>query len=368
MRIHIGAHLTMAVRVSLGISVGLITALLSVSQSPMCLAFENRARDAAKQEMAAHNFDTAINKLNEAIGLDGTDPENYMMRGRCYFRLSNYALSIDDFNKVTEMSPNLFTPLVWRGTAHAKLGQDDLALKDYAQAIKLNPRLAERYFAKGTAQPFHLPGISAEHAKNSAAVKDYKDAMKQVYPNGYSTQATAKDASDDEDANYLTDMAAGAEFEKGVPAQSPTTASAGKQARKVATFDQDPDFDETGAVPGSQPLKGDAEIVVQRCSEAIRQDKRNPEYFYLRAKAFQKLGKVDAAYRDYAEAINLDPGVTKFFIGRASMFNQLGKPLLVDADVKKARSLDHDLPKKIQFGGDRYADTVRWSGDGPDAN
>lgn len=75
--------------------------------------------------------------------------------------------------------------------------------------------------------------------------------------------------------------------------------------------------------------------VVKRCTEAIHQDERNAEYFYLRAKAFQKLAKVNDAYRDYSRAIDIDPNVAKYYIGRASLFRQLNKPLLVDATTRK---------------------------------
>lgn len=141
-----------------------------------------------------------------------------------------------------------------------------------------------------------------------------------------------------------------------------------KDRRVVNRLGQDPDYGEFGKVPGSQPLDGDPETVIKRCTEAIRQDDSNAEYFYMRAKAYQKLSKVNDAYRDYSEAIRIGPNVAKYYIGRASMFYQLNKPLLVDADVKRAQSMDQLMPHVVHFGGDPYPPSVRWSGDGADGN
>jgi tetratricopeptide (TPR) repeat protein len=142
-----------------------------------------------------------------------------------------------------------------------------------------------------------------------------------------------------------------------------------KNRRAVTNiFDQDPDFGEFGAVLGSQPLKGDPETVIKRTTEALRQDKDNPEYHYLRARAYQKMQRANDAYKDYTQAIEINPQVTKYFIGRASLFYQLNKPLMVDADVKRAQAIDQELPHKIQFGGEPYPPSVKWMGDGPDGN
>jgi tetratricopeptide (TPR) repeat protein len=262
----------------------------------------------------------------------------------------------------------------------------------------------------------------------SPAIQDYEAAMKRVYPDGYSATAPKREggantetyASDADDANYLEEMAAGAsESDKGVrrattsvvnrssapaaskqhkrkkddrgvyqaeaanPSASMATNVEGnldigrssdsldpRKNRRAVTniFDQDPDFGEFGAVLGSQPLKGDPETVIKRTTEALRQDKDNPEYHYLRARAYQKMQRANDAYKDYTQAIEINPQVTKYFIGRASLFYQLNKPLMVDADVKRAQAIDQELPHKIQFGGEPYPPSVKWMGDGPDGN
>ncbi len=380
----------LAVCLSLSVSSALMLTVAS-------LAAENKDRDTAIEKMRESDFDAALNCLDRAVGASRTDPENFMLRGRCLFRLSNYELAIADFNMVLNLSPNYFSAYLWRGSAHAKLGADDLAIKDYEQAIRLNPRLAHRFFqpsgmkVKGqseavkAAERFRLPGVSPENI-NSNAAKDYKEAMRRVYPDGLAKGAAEKTgkgdsatyATDADDQTYLTDMASGAEKESNSDRSASADSSAKndsgisdesldpkKNKRVVNRMDQDPNYAEFGKVAGSQPLNGDAETVIKRCTEALRMDESNAEYYYLRAKAYQKLAKVDKAYDDYCQAIRLGQAVSKYYIGRASLFYQLNKPLLVDADVKSAQSMDRDLPHKIHFGGTLYPSSVKWSGDGP---
>lgn len=448
-----------------------ISATLGLLMVPCgCWAVENEARDDAKVKMQCKDWNGAVRLLDQACGLAKEDPQNFMLRGRCFFHLKNWELAITDFDKVLTFAPNYFPAYLWRGSASAKLGKDDLAIKDYEQAIRLNPRLAQRFFrpagkadgAVAAAQRYHLPGVSPENA-NSPAAADYKAAMQRVYPSGYSPDAAGRSgeanpgtyATDADDATYLTDLAAGAEPESTDAApdsarrlspdsannqsagskhsghgrhsgdgrqstdgkrksssdnsatddnadsparpnkasgdgqgayqalaadpgasvttdlagnldigRSDDTLSADKNRRVVPVLDQDPNFGEFGAVPGSQPLKGDPETVIKRCTEAIRRDDKNAEYYYLRAKAFQRLAQVDKAYKDYAQAIYLDPNQAKYYIGRASMFYQLNKPMLVDLDVKRALSVNSELPHNIHFGGEAYPKNVQWSGDG----
>lgn len=434
----------------LALSIGLLAATATSS-----IAGENRDLDQAKEKMQSRDFDGALRNLNEVLGSSRTDPEGFMLRGRCFFALKTYDKAIDDFNMALKLSPNYFPAFMWRGSSHAKFGADDLAIKDFEQAIRLNPRLAKRYFkspglkergqskAVEAAERFHIPGVSAEEYR-SKAVQDYKEAMARIYPNGLSASAPERVgganpetyATDAEDQTYLTDMAAGDSskaYSDAAPrsrrtagaesdgssgngsvtnananehsaagkshkrkghkqagngyyqaladrsAQSTSTDNEGnldigrsdetldpkKNLRVTRQLGQDPNSGEFGAVVGSQPLEGDAETVIKRCTEALRTDNSNGENYYLRAKAYQKLAKVDKAYQDYCDAMRNGPQVAKYYIGRASLFYQLNKPLLVDADVKRAQDIDPQMPHLIHFGGEKYPSSVRWSGDGP---
>jgi tetratricopeptide (TPR) repeat protein len=330
-----------------------------------------------------------------------------MLRGKCFFLMRNWALAIEDFNNVIQYSPNYYRAFLWRGTAHARLGNDDLSVKDYEQAIRLHPQLAKAYFASqsNTGLPGHKDGA------RGPAVNDYKQAMSIVYPNGFDPNAPTRTGSADPSAEapdaddefaYDTDasgdhapqMVARIKARKnnggdgkyqalqGNPAGTDLnttnagntdvgvaddTLKASKNRRVTTNMDVDPNFGRFGAVPGSQPISEDAQKILRDTTEAIRQDSTNPELYYMRAKAYQKLQDANKAYDDYSEAIRLFPEA-KYYVGRASLFYQLNKPLLVEADVKAAIATDPTTPRNIHFGGDKYPDNVRWAGDGPDGH
>ncbi|HEY9867913.1 MAG TPA: tetratricopeptide repeat protein, partial [Candidatus Obscuribacterales bacterium] len=182
---------------------------LSVGVAPAAHAYANPARDEARAMMRRGDFNDALTKLSEAVGLNPDDPENYLLRGKCFFHMQNFELAIQDFNKVLQFSPNYYQAFLWRGTAHAKLGNDDLAIKDYEQAIRLRPQLASRYF--GGPQDVRLPGT---RGGAGGPVADYKEAMRRVYPSGFDPSAAPRQGSPDpadvpdEDDYFINEPAA----------------------------------------------------------------------------------------------------------------------------------------------------------------
>lgn len=380
--------------------------LLAASLSLDAFSYANPARDEAMKMMRHRDYNDALNKLNEAIGFNATDPENYMLRGKCFFLMRNYQLAIEDFNHVLQYSPNYSRAFLWRGTAHARLGADDMAIKDYEQAIRLRPALARNYFMTKTLQ---LPGHRA--GATGPAITDYQTAMTNVYPNGLDPNAPVRTGSADpmdEGTDEFSDIgdasgdlapeaklartAAGGGPNAGRgPGKGYYQALAGNPAgtdlsttnagntdvgraddrlpadanrRVTNNFDVDPNFGRFGPVAGSQPMQGDPEKVIKETTEALRINYMDPELYFKRAKAWQALQQPNKAYADYNEAIRIFPQA-KFYVGRASLFYQLNKPLLVDADVRSAVLADPTTPRKIDFGGDRYPNTVQWDGDGP---
>lgn len=418
--------------------VSLIAVQFVASAATSAFAYSNPARDEALNMMRRHDFDDALNKLNEAIGFNATDPKNYMLRGKCFFVMHNYALAIEDFNHVVQYSPNYYQAFLWRGTANARLGNDDLAVTDYQQAIRLHPSLARAYFA-GNAQA-GLPGHKLGAA--GPAINDYKQAMAMVYPKGLDPNAPPRTGSSDPNFDNggapttdefadMTDVSgerapqmvaemgrrwrmvqtgagntSAAQVASGAPVRGERFASgdgggggvyrgqqgdpartdlattnagntdvgrdddtlpARKNRRVTDHFDVDPNYGKFGPIAGSQPMDGDANKTISEVTEALCMDSTNPDYYYMRAKAYQKLQDANKAYADYSEAIRLFPQ-SKYYIGRASLFYQLNKPLLEEADVKSAIACDPTTPRTIHFGGDKYPATVHWDGDGPGGN
>jgi tetratricopeptide (TPR) repeat protein len=139
-----------------------------------------------------------------------------------------------------------------------------------------------------------------------------------------------------------------------------------RKTRFVNTLDQDPNRGVFGVIPGAGEFQGNAKEALIDFNEVIRNNPTDPNKYYQRAKALQKLGRVDDALKDYNSAIELDPQKSQYYIGRASVFYQLGKPLLSEAEIVKARAVDPDVPGVVHFDLPKYPPSVKWSGgDGP---
>lgn len=137
-----------------------------------------------------------------------------------------------------------------------------------------------------------------------------------------------------------------------------------KNERFTPNLDQDPMRGEFGLLSGAGGFPGDAKQAILDYSQAIKLDPTNAEYYYRRAKAFQKLSKVNEAMGDFNHAILQDPQQGKYYIGRASLYYQLGKQILMDADIVAARNCNPDLPAVIHFNLEKLPPGTQWAGDG----
>ena len=172
---------------------------------------------------------------------------------------------------------------------------------------------------------------------NDGCVRDYKDAMTALYPNG-----------------FTEDPASLAAYQE--PLSEPVVVNELKvDTDKVAG---------AGAIfPGADEYHGpDIHKALAALNEQIRGDSTNSAYFYQRAKIYQKLMKVDDSIRDYDTAISLEPNRAQFYVGKASLFFQLGKQMMVDSLLQKARSADPTVPKTVKFACEPYPSSFKWSG------
>jgi tetratricopeptide (TPR) repeat protein len=441
-------------RFLLAVSVGvfLATAInVFVFYSPATVsAYQNPALDRGRERMSHGDYDGAVNALGEALGMNDKDAAAYLLRGECFFKLTNYKLAIQDLNSAIQYAPNNVRAYLIRGSCHASLGEDDSAIADYEGAIKEDPILARKYFRGGGANVGAGGGnantagsgrignssntrrgrivnqngrstIVEEQGSNSAglnlhAIKDYKQAMRFVYPNGLrggpdsdqgglglttdtndgnavdrdATQANGGNSNrlggggggngqrrrrrqgDQASASSNTGGAVGGDLD---PRQTDAQNNAGieqdtsipaKNKRFVHHLDQDPNRAVFGVIPGAGEFQGNAKEAVTDFTESIRNNPNDPATYYQRAKALQKLGRVDDSLKDYNQAIERDPQKSQYYVGRASVFYQLGKPLLSDEELTRARAVDPDVPGVVHFALPKYPPSVKWGGgDGP---
>ncbi|MBX9879548.1 MAG: tetratricopeptide repeat protein [Candidatus Obscuribacterales bacterium] len=113
---------------------------------PGALSYGNPARDEAVELMKAKEYDQALKKLATAVGLDATDAQNYVLRGKCFLKLGNYDLAIADLDKAVNYSPDDARAYFLRAIVNTKLGRNDSSVSDFEQAIYLNPKNASRNF------------------------------------------------------------------------------------------------------------------------------------------------------------------------------------------------------------------------------
>jgi tetratricopeptide (TPR) repeat protein len=390
--------------------------LLLGGSMPALADYQNPAFERGMARMQHNDFDGAMDAFGEAIGLNDTNPKNYLMRGQCFFKLHNYAMAIQDFNKSLEYAPNDSQAYLWRGTAHANLGKDDFAVKDYEQAIRLDPSLANQFFSpqasdpethgrgqilmrNGRSQIVGTQGNYENKGLNQNAIADYKQAMAILYP-GRTNNAVADEHRNDQVASAAGANEAGLKFEHGgqernaegslhrrmravqdnpsadshvdslnnSDVSSDASLKGRRNLRVVHSLDTDPNRGDFGPVPGSREFRGDPQKTINNMNEAIANDSSNPESYFKRAKAYQKVMNVGRALSDYDNAIQYGANQSKYYIGRASLFHQLDKPALVKADIERARRCDPDLPQNVSFQGDLFPASVRRAASVPDEN
>jgi len=404
------------------LTLGCFTALNTIfCGTPVLADYQNPALERGRQRMSHGDFDGAINALGEALGLDDKDARAYLLRGECFFKMGNYKLAIQDLNNAIQYAPNNVRAYLVRGSCHANLGEDDSAIADYEGAIKLNPNLGRNYFKNGGDRtPVSGNGPAANNNNgntggdgngqrrrgrlinrngqttiveeresgngaglNLHAIKDYKQAMSLVYPDGFTgpvggntgSNGNAPDRDDTQTNNSPATHVTGPGVGGGLaPVQTDAQNNAGieqdtgirHKKRFVSTLDQDPNRGVFGTIPGAGEFQGNAKQAVIDFTENIRTNPNDPATYYQRAKALQKLGRVDDALKDYDQAIERDPQKSQYYIGRASVFYQLGKTLLSEAEINRARAVDPDVPGVVHFSLPKYPASVKWSGgDGP---
>ena len=386
------------------------TNLTSISSTH---AYSDPAMDRGKAFMATGDWDQAANAFGESLGLNATDPNALSLRGQCFYKMGNFKMAVQDLDSSLQYAPNNLKGLLVRGTCHSAMGHDAMAIIDYEAAIRMDPSLAKRYFASEKSDLPHadLGTKSDSPDSNAAAVKDYKEAMNNVYPNGFKDTSnvdntpgwTGKMGSSTPQASTPTGGArknkvailnpAGSVSEgqitapagkagtgmtsnnDGVPfnntdaqnnadVQSDDTIPASKDKHFVTTLDQDPNRGEIGSLAGTGVYDGDAKKAIIDYNQALGLDPTNGEYYFRRAKAYQKLNKVNEAMGDFESAISQAPNNARFYLGRASLFYQLGKTVLLQADIESARNCDPDIPAKIHFSVPPLPKGSKWAGDG----
>lgn len=115
-------------------------------------------------------YDEALADFDQAIELDGSNPQYYCQKGDVHLRLDRADDAIEDYSTALQRSPKFVWGRQGRGRAYLAKGEGDKALADFNEALRLKPGNFSLLVQRGRANNL------AKHYDD--AVADLSKAMK----------------------------------------------------------------------------------------------------------------------------------------------------------------------------------------------
>ena len=135
---------------SLDLVIDACTAIIQANQeTPKRLAFALANRGYAYRNK--HDYDRAIQDLDQAIKLDPDNALAFVNRGDAYRNKREYDRAIRDYDQAIKLDPNNAITFNDRGSAYGGRRDYDRAIQDYDEAIRLDPNLARAFYNRGIA-------------------------------------------------------------------------------------------------------------------------------------------------------------------------------------------------------------------------
>lgn len=103
----------------------------------------------AKLYIAIREYELADNDFNVAASLSAEDVSIYEERAEFYTLMEKFDLAIADYSRVISVNTDDFYVYVLRADVYEKIGKLDKALTDYDRAITLNPYYSDLYQYRG---------------------------------------------------------------------------------------------------------------------------------------------------------------------------------------------------------------------------
>jgi tetratricopeptide (TPR) repeat protein len=136
---------------------------------------ETEARLTAKRMYASaqasydeHNYQDALETLNEAVRLDPSSAPSTLLRALTYFQMGKYDEAADDFTVDIHLEPSHGAAYFLRGQCYLKLADYQSAVSDFQKTAELDANLRAQAMAwLRKAQAASLAGGS--HGKTSSA-------------------------------------------------------------------------------------------------------------------------------------------------------------------------------------------------------
>ena len=235
-----------------------------------------------------------------------------IMLGDAYLRLSEYDLSISEFDKAIKIDKNNADIYNKRGNAYLKKGQYDIAMEDFKKAIQsgtLNGlKLAYAYNNRGSAY--------LEKGELDQAIEDYSKAI-QIYPN-------CVDAYNNRGNLYI---------------------DTGRYAHAIKDLNRAIKIDSKSAI--AYYNRGVAHLdmsqydeAIEDLNQAIQIDQEYALAYCNRGFCYNNIGEYDRAIEDSNIAIQIDPNDAAAYNNRGFAYNNKHEYDKARMDFEKTIDLD----------------------------
>jgi len=224
------------------------------------------------------------------------------------FNSENYEMAQVYLDEALLQEPDVPEIYFWRGMVATTDLNDEVietAIGDFTQAIELKPDYWEAYFERGKV---HLYFNRLEEAeKDFLKVAQINPGFKEVY--SYLAQIEIQRGNDKKAMEYLNRITSGGDYRYYY--------NLGKIFLNAKSY----------------------EAAVENLSKALEENKYLVDGYYLRAKAYEELGKYREALEDLKTAATLTPEEKKFFTDMAKVYFKKAKKFADEGNIRKAADL-----------------------------
>lgn len=140
--------------------------------------------DRAIEELQAGDFEAVIDTMDEALALEGRNPDAYVLRGAAHEQLGDFTRAIDDYTRAINLIPYSAQYYLFRGNAYVGLNETGEAMLDYNRAAELDPRFEDVFVTRsllnnalGKTKEAEIDNLIAQGLA-SVAGQDYRGAIR----------------------------------------------------------------------------------------------------------------------------------------------------------------------------------------------
>lgn len=134
-----------------------------------------RSKAQFDSKYVAGNYDAAIKDYNNLIKENKSNPDYYLGRGKCYYKLRDPRRALADFSEAIRLDVNFLEAIDYRAMVESELKDYHNAIADYSAMISIN-KTEPSYFVKRAKVKVLLND-------QAGAVKDYEEAIKLTLKN-----------------------------------------------------------------------------------------------------------------------------------------------------------------------------------------